>query len=538
MWELLEHAAARWPEAPALTSNEELWSFADLREAACAAADRLSSLGIGRGDKVAVWAANVPEWIFLEFGLPRLGAVLVTANTALGVDDLTYLLRDSDAKALVVGREVKGNDLRAILSGVDRRALPRLKHVVLAEEREVGSEGDTDPALSGVSPDPVPARPATGPLSDAVVYEDLPIATPHVPPAEVRLDDLINMQYTSGTTGFPKGVMLSSRNIVNNGWAIGRELGLGPEDRVLCQVPLFHCFGCVIAVLGAYTHGASVHLTRTFDPLESLRTIDRRKITTIYGVPTMFQALLDHAESDRFRVESLRTGMMAGAVCPPSLMRRLIDRWGVREMAVGYGLTETSPAVTITPRSDPPEERCGTVGVELPGVEVRLVDPDTGEDGERGELWVRGELVMLGYYGNPEATAETITPEGWLRSGDLAERLPGGRYRIVGRLKEMILRGGENVYPAEVEQAIRRHPQVAEVAVFGIPDERLGEQVACAIVPRPGAGLTAAELDAFLRERIARTKIPRRIEFVDALPLTASGKVQRYVLTERFGQVV
>lgn len=506
--ELLERAAARWPDALALTSGDLSWTFADLGEAACEAADKMAGLGIGRGDKVAVWAANVPEWIFLELGLPQLGAVLVTANTALGVDDLTYLLANCDAKALVVGQDVKGNDLRGILARVDRKALPRLEHVVLIEGGE---------------------------FPDALDYEKLPDRSPQLAAVDVGLDDLINMQYTSGTTGFPKGVMLSSRNIVNNGWAIGDALGLTPEDRVLCQVPLFHCFGCVIVVLGAYTHGAAVNLTRTFDPLESLRAIDRHGVTTIHGVPTMFQALLDHPEGDRFRVDTLRTGVMAGAVCPPLLMRRLIERWNVREMTVGYGLTETSPVVTVTPRSDPPEERCGTVGVEISCCEVKLVDPDSGAVGEKGELWVRGEQVMLGYYNQPAATREAVTTDGWLRTGDLAERLPAGRLRIVGRLKEMILRGGENIYPAEVEEAVRRHPDVADVAVFGIPEPRLGEQVACAIIRRPDSDLSAEQLDAFLRERISRTKIPRQIHFVDSLPLTASGKVQRYLLAERFG---
>ncbi|MFQ5690817.1 MAG: AMP-binding protein [Gemmatimonadota bacterium] len=525
--ELLERAARLWPDALALTYGDRRWTFEELLGEARSAARRLDALGVGAGDRVAVWAANVPEWIFLEFGLPRLGAVLVTANTALGVEDLAYLLGDCEAKALAMGKEVKGNDLRAIFARIDRRALPRLERVVLLE--------GADPAAN--PRDAEPGADPPGVLADALVYEDLPGGPDPRLEASARpgLDDVINMQYTSGTTGFPKGVMLSSRNIVNNGWHTGELLGLTPEDRVLCQVPLFHCFGCVIAVLGSFTHGATVHLTRSFDPLDSLQTIERHGITTIHGVPTMFQALLDHPRSGEFRFETLRTGIMAGAVCPASLMRQLIERWNVQEMTVGYGLTESSPLATATPRSDPPEERCGTVGVEIPGCEIKLVDPETGAVGPRGELWLRGELVMRGYYGKPEATKQAITPGGWLRTGDLAERVAGGRLRIVGRLKEMILRGGENVYPAEVEEAIRRHPDVAEAAVFGIPDARLGEQVACAIVRRPGSDLSADALEAFLRGRIARVKIPKRIEFVDELPLTASGKVQRYVLAERFG---
>ncbi|MEE8142456.1 MAG: AMP-binding protein, partial [Planctomycetota bacterium] len=347
------------------------------------------------------------------------------------------------------------------------------------------------------------------------------------------LDDLINMQYTSGTTGFPKGVMLSSRNIVNNGWCSGGAFSITEQDRVLCQVPLFHCFGCVIAILGAFTHGASVHLTRVFDPLDSLSTIERHQVTIIFGVPTMFQALLDHPEARRHHLSSLRTGTMAGAVCPPSLVRRVIEEWGVEEMTVGYGLTETSPGVSFTPRSDPVEIRCETVGAPIPETELRIVD-ESGREAKRGELWVRGSQVMLGYYKNPEETAKTITRDGWLRTGDLAERHSSGRYCIVGRIKEMICRGGENVYPAEVEEALRQHPAVGEVAVFGIPDTRLGEQVACAVVPAAGQKVLADDLVQFLRSRIARVKIPHVIEMVRELPLTASGKVQRFRLAEQF----
>lgn len=505
--ELVERAAERWPEGLALTHGERSWTFAQVAEEARAAADRLAGLGVRPGERVGVWAANLPEWVFLEFGIARLGAVLVTVNTALGRDDLGYLLADSGLSVLVAGREARGHDFTAVLRGLDRERLPGLRHVVLLEG---------------------------GDVPGARAWAELELPAAHVPAAPLGLDDLVNMQYTSGTTGFPKGVMLSSRNVVGNGWRTGRHLGLSPDDRVLCQVPLFHCFGCVATVLASYTHGASVHLVRTFDPALSLEAIERWGVTCVHGVPAMFQAMLDHPDAERRDLSRLRTGIMAGAVCPPSLMARLISRWNVREMTVGYGLTESSPALTYTPRDDPPQARCGTVGRPLPDTELRLVDPATGRDAERGELWARGEQVMLGYWGRPEATADAVVEGGWLRTGDLAERDREGRYRIVGRIKEMICRGGENVYPAEVEEAIRSHPAVADVAVFGVPDERLGETVGCCVVARAGARLDEKGVLWNLEGRIARSKIPKFVRVVDALPMTASGKVQRFVLSERY----
>lgn len=517
LFQVLAFAARTWPHRLALSAEPPPqraaeapaeMSFEELRAAALVAARKLLSLGVRPGDHVALWAANRVEWVVLEFALARLGAVLVTANTALGRDDLAYLLRQSEARFLLADSRVKGHDLLAVLRSLDRASLPHLERLALIEEEEF--EGAT--RWSALAPAP----------------ED------ELPPPPGDPDALINMQYTSGTTGFPKGVMLSSRNIVNNAWTCGQILGLSPEDRVLVQVPLFHCFGCVVAVLGAFTHGASIHLVPWFDPSWSLKVIRERAITCVHGVPTMFQALLDHPAAQESPIRSVRTGIMAGAVCPRSLMERLMRDWSVREMTIGFGLTEASPHVCYTPRDSDPELRCGTIGIPIPGTELRLVDPETGNVGERGEIQVRGEGIMLGYWRNESATREAILPGPWLRTGDMAERLPNGYYRIAGRLKEMVLRGGENIYPAEVEEAIRHHPAVAEVAVFGVPDARLGEELACAIVPRVGASLTLEELRGFLRERIARIKVPRFLEVVEALPLTASGKVQRFVLAQRW----
>jgi fatty-acyl-CoA synthase len=528
LFDVLEIAARTWPDRPALgerTVPEQspppkgrrrlLWhrtfgqrTFAQLHEEVLGVARKLVALGVRPGDHVALWAANRIEWVQLEFALARLGAVLVTANTALGREDLAYLLRQSEARFLIADSRVKGHDFLAVLRALDRASLPCLERIALLEEDD---------------------------LPDALRWSALAPAPPEaLPPPPRDPDALVNMQYTSGTTGFPKGVMLSSRNIVNNAWSCGQLLGLTPEDKVLVQVPLFHCFGCVVAVLGAFTHGASIHLIPWFDPQWALQTIRAQGITCVHGVPTMFQALLDHADAQREPIRSVRTGIMAGAVCPRSLMERLIRDWGAREMTIGFGLTEASPHVCYTPRDSDPELRCGTIGIPIPGTRVRLVDPETGEEAERGEIQLQGEGIMLGYWRNEQATRDAILPGPWLRTGDMAERLPNGYLRIAGRLKEMVLRGGENIYPAEVEEAVRHHPAVAEVAVFGVPDERLGEELACAIIPRPGASITLEELRAFLLERIAKIKVPRYLEVVEALPLTASGKVQRFVLTRRW----
>lgn len=508
VFEVLDRAAATWPDRLALTYEDREWTYGELRDEALAAAARMHAVGVGAGDHVALWAANLPEWVFLEFGLARLGAVLVTVNTAFARDDLSYLLRHSNASVLVAGREARGNDFLATIRGLDRDALPRLQRIVLLEG---------------------------GSIEGAIAFADLDDDVAALPTVKVSLDQCINMQYTSGTTGFPKGVMLSSRNVVNNAARTAHHGGYGPDDRTLCQVPLFHCFGCVVAVLSSMVCGASVHLTRVFDPADSLATIRRRGITIVHGVPAMFQALLEADDGAAEPIRTVRTGIMAGAACPPALVRRVVQTWHADELAPGFGLTEASPAVTMTPLDSPLDRRCDAVGVAIDDTELCLVDLATGAAADRGELRVRGEQVMLGYYANEEATAAAITADGWLRTGDIAERDADGRYRIVGRIKEMICRGGENIYPAEVEEAIRGHEAVEDVAVFGVPDERVGETVACAIVPRPGCSIGVDEIVGYLGGRISKPKMPAVVHVVDALPMTASGKIKRFELTKRFG---
>lgn len=511
VFELLEHAAAKWPGDAGLVFEDATFTWSETREASLDAAARLAGLGVRRGDVVAVWSANNPAWIALEFGLARLGAVLVTVNTSFGVEDLAYVLRHSGAKVLCTGREAKGHDLLGVLRALDRTALPDLRSVVLLEG---------------------------GALEGALPFEDLACDRSTIPHERPAIDDCINMQYTSGTTGFPKAVMLSSRNLVGNARRTAGHAALTEDDRVLCHVPLFHCFGCVVAVLASTCAGARICLTRVFDPSDSLRVIRRHGVTVVHGVPAMFRALLDADDPAAPPIRTVRTGIMAGAPCPPSLVRRVLDTWRAVGIAPGFGLTEASPAVTYMPFEANDEQRCTTVGIPLDGTEIRLVDPETGRVGDAGEIQVRGDQVMLGYFRDEKATRAAITEDGWLATGDLGDRRSDGYYRVVGRIKEMICRGGENVYPAEVEEAVRSHPDVADAAAFGVPDDKLGETVACAVIPVAAASAPdRAAIAEYLAGRVAKVKVPAYVYVVDTLPMTASGKIQRYRLTERFGRI-
>ena len=502
------------PDHEALVySNRNLrWTFRALEQEARLIARGLIAAGVARGDRVAVWATNVPEWIVLQFALAKAGAVLVTVNTSLRSREIEYLLRQSETSTLVTIAGFRGVDYMAEF----RQARP-------TPVKQVFFIGDACP-------------------SDATPYEQLRAMAERVSERElderestVGVDDVINMQYTSGTTGFPKGVMLSSRNIVNNGYWIGAGLGYTPSDRLCLCVPLFHCFGCVLGVLAAYTHGACLCPIEAFDPVRVLETVDREKCTSLYGVPTMFLAELEHPEFDRFRTDSLRTGIMAGALCPEPLMRRVIDKMHLPELTIVYGLTETSPGLTQTPRDADLIERTQTVGRVMPETEVRIVDPQTGADaaiGADGELWARGYVVMQGYYKMPDATSAAITSDGWLRSGDQASIDEDGRIRITGRIKDIIIRGGENIAPKEVEDVLRTHPAIADASVYAVKSEFFGEDVAAALRLHPGRTLDLKDVRAFCRDRLARFKIPHFIRIVDDFPLTASGKIQKFRLRE------
>jgi len=512
--QLLSRLAASLPGNEALVYSDRnlRWTFRELEREARLIARGLIAAGVERGGRVAVWATNVPEWIVLQFALAKAGAVLVTVNTSLRAREIEYLLRQSESSMLFTIAGFKGVDYMA-----------ELREANAANVRRVFFIGDPCPA-------------------DATPYADLRTLAASVSDADldareaaVGVDAVINMQYTSGTTGFPKGVMLSSRNIVNNGYWIGEGLGYTPSDRLCLCVPLFHCFGCVLGVLAAYTHGACLCALEFFDAKGVLETVDREKCTALYGVPTMFLAELEHPEFARFDTSSLRTGIMAGALCPEPLMRRVIDQMRMKELTIVYGLTETSPALTQTPRDADLVERTQTVGRVLPEVEIRIVDPQAGTDvpaGQSGELWARGYVVMKGYYQMPEATAAAITPDGWLRSGDQASMDEGGRVRITGRIKDIIIRGGENIAPKEVEDVLRDHPAIADASVYAVTSEFFGEEVAAALRLHPGQTADPEEVQAFCRDRLARFKVPRFIRIVDAFPQTASGKIQKFRLRE------
>jgi len=526
---LLTELAAALPDNPALLyETSPRFTFAELEREANTIARGLIAAGVEPGERVVVWSTNVPEWVVLQFALAKIGAILVTANTALRARDIDYLIRQSEAATVVTIAGFRDVDYVAALReiGADAGRVPSLRRLIF-----VGR---------GVPPGFMP-------------YEALRAGASGVPhsvldarSAAVSVDDVINMQYTSGTTGFPKGVMLSSRNIVNNGEALGAGIGLTAADRLCLCVPLFHCFGCVIGVLGAYTHGACLCPIEVFDPKRVLETVHRERCTALYGVPTMFLAELEHPEFEKFDLTSLRTGVMAGSLCPVSLMRRVVDEMHMPEVTIAYGLTEASPGITLTPRDARLDLRCQTVGVVLPELEVKIIDSATGAEqgvGERGELCCRGYNVMKGYYNNPEATAKAIDADGWLHSGDEASIDADGYVSITGRIKDLIIRGGENISPKEIEDCLREHPAVADAYVYGLPDEFFGEIVAAAVRlkseevrPKPdatSAGRIEQDLILWCTDRLARFKIPKFVRLVSEFPMTASGKIQKYKLREQ-----
>ena len=537
--DLLTRLARALPDREALVYGEApRLTFAALEQEARTIARGLMALGVARGERVVLWSTNVPEWVVLQFAVAKAGAILVTANTSLRGRDVDYLLRQSEAATLITIRGFRDvdyvNELAAI--GAMAGGIPPLERIIFLSRRSADSAkadiGEQTPA--GLIP-----------------YDDLRAAAPRVSEAELDArsagigpDDVINMQYTSGTTGFPKGVMLSSRNIVNNGEAMGRLLGYTPADRLCLCVPLFHCFGCVIGVLGAFTHGACLCPVVAFDPTRVLETVHRERCTALYGVPTMFIAELECPDFKQYDLSSLRTGVMAGALCPEPLMRRVMRDMHLPEITIAYGMTESSPGITMTPRDSSIAQRSQTVGPVLPELEVKIVDPVTGgtrAPGERGELCCRGYNVMKGYYNNPEATRAAIDADGWLHTGDEASLDPDGCFRITGRIKDIIIRGGENIAPKEIEDRLREHAAVADAYVYGVADPFFGEAVAAAVRLKPEVrlkveatdeGIAADDLIAWCADELAKFKVPRYIQFVPEFPMTASGKIQKYKLRE------
>ncbi len=485
------------------------------------AARALMALGVSRGEHVGIWATNWPQWVVLQFAAAHMGAVLVNVNPAYRAHELRYVLQQADITALFLTDRYKTSNYFDILAEVcpepGRSAdCPRLRHVVsIQEARRPGMMAWSEFLAN----------------ADTVAEAALDRRT-----EELRPEDVVNIQYTSGTTGFPKGAMLTHRNLLMNAYYIGQRMAFSERDRLCIPVPFYHCFGCVLGTLTCVVYGAAMVVpAESFDPLATLQAVQDERCTAIYGVPTMFIAELSHPRFSEFELGSLRTGIMAGSPCPIEVMRAVGDRMGARELTIGYGLTEASPIITQTATTDDLEHRVATVGRPIPGVEVRIVAPGSLEPlppGEQGELIARGHGIMKGYYNKPAETAAAITPDGWLHSGDLALETPDGYYRITGRIKDMIIRGGENVYPREIEEYLFTHPAILDVQVVGLPDERFGEEVCAWVRLRPGMALTEEELRAYCRGRIAHFKVPRYVVLVDEYPTTVTGKVQKFRLRE------
>ena len=508
--ENLRHTVERHPDREALVVRSQSYrvTYRQLYDATSVLARALIASGIEPRDRVGIWSPNRFEWVVTQFATARAGAILVNINPAYKSAELGYALRQSGVKLLLLAKEFRGSDYVALLREV-RPECPDLHEALVLDD-------DWNDLL---------ARGAA--------VTDAELATRE---SALQFDDPINIQYTSGTTGFPKGATLSHHNILNNGFFIGETLGYAENDRVCIPVPFYHCFGMVLGNLACTTHGACMVIPgESFDPLAVLETTAAERCTALYGVPTMFIAELTHPRFAEFDLTSLRTGIMAGSPCPVEVMKKVQSLMHMPEVTICYGMTETSPVSTQSLLDDPLEKRVSTVGRVHPHVEIKIVDPETGgirEHGVTGELCTRGYSVMLGYWDNDAATAEAIDAAGWMHTGDLATMDADGYVNIVGRIKDMIIRGGENVYPREVEEYLLTHPDVVDAQVIGVPSERYGEEVMAWVRARPESALTGDALKAFCKGRIANYKIPAYWRFVDAFPMTVTGKVQKFRMRE------
>ncbi|PLX92045.1 MAG: AMP-binding protein [Desulfuromonas sp.] len=526
---ILEEMGRRYPENDALVYPDRglRLNYAEFNALCDRVAKGLIKLGVKKGDHLSIWATNVPEWVILQFASAKIGAVLVTVNTSYKSAELEYVLEQSDSTLLFLVQGFKDTDYVATLNQV----VPEL-----AEKREGGLKCGKLPFLQQVVY--IGEETPAGMLNFSIL-EDMgkDVSDAELAALKATLDEheVINMQYTSGTTGFPKGVMLTHHNIVNNGFNIGECMKFTEKDRLCIPVPFFHCFGCVLGVLACVTHGTTMVPVETFNPEAVLKTIEAEKCTAVHGVPTMFIAELEHPDFSNYDLSSLRTGIMAGSNCPIEVMKRVIRDMNASEITIAYGQTESSPVITQTRTDDPIELRVATVGRVLPNVEMKIVDIETGETlptGKQGELCTRGYLVMKGYYKMPEETSRAIDSDGWLHTGDLAVMDENGYTKITGRIKNMIIRGGENIYPREIEEFLYTHPKISDIQVYGVPDRKYGEQVMAAIVVKKGESLSSDEVKEFCRGRIANYKVPYYVKFVDEYPMTASGKIQKFKLRD------
>jgi fatty-acyl-CoA synthase len=526
----LDRAAAKWGDRLALVDRgqEVRFTWSELRERTDRLALGFLDLGLETGDRIGIWSLNRFEWTLVQFAAARIGLVLVTINPAYRLSELEYALKDSGCSALVLAPAFKTSDylgmIRTLMPEMDAArdgtvhsaTLPALRHVIqLGPDPITGAISFDEVEAQGQGRDPARLR-AIGELLGA--------------------DDPINIQFTSGTTGAPKGVTLSHRNILNNGYFTGKGIDLTCEDKVCIPVPLYHCFGLSMGNLACLTHGAAmVYPGEGFDPLATLQTVADERCTALYGVPTMFIAELDQPRFGEFDLTSLRTGIMAGSPCPIEVMRKVADRMHMTEVTICYGMTETSPVSFQSGTRDPLERRVSTVGRVHPHLEVKIVDEhgETVPRGTAGELCTRGYSVMLGYWGRPGQTSDVKDAEGWMHSGDLATIDEEGFCNIVGRIKDMVIRGGENLYPREIEEYLYRHPAIRDVQVFGVPDDRYGEELCAWVIVQEGSDLDADGLRAFCTGQIAHQKIPRYIRFVESFPLTVTGKAQKFLMREQ-----
>ena len=527
--QVLDRMVEEFPDQYAFkfTTLDYTRTYSQFRDDVDQFARSLIALGVKKGDKVAIWATNVPAWFITFWATTKIGAILVTMNTAYKIHEAEYLLRQSDTHTLVMIDGYRDSNYAGIIAelcpelaelgsgkSLHAKRLPFLRHVITVGYRQKG----------------------------CLTWEEAQLYAAQTPEEELRKraaavdkHDVCNMQYTSGTTGFPKGVMLTHYNVVNNGKAIGDCMDLSTADRMMIQVPMFHCFGMVLAMTASMTHGATLHPLPYFSPKSSLSCINSEHVTCFHGVPTMFIAMLNHEDFPKTDFSYMRTGIMAGSPCPIKVMEEVVEKMHMPQICITYGQTEASPATTMSHTTDSLETRVNTVGSPIFGVECKIVDPETGEelgDDQDGEFCARGYNIMKGYYKMPEATAKAIDEDGWLHSGDLLRRLPDGNYKVTGRLKDMIIRGGENLYPKEIEDFLYTHPDVEDVQVIGVPDAQYGEEAMACVIPREGSGLTEEILRKFCMERIAKHKVPRYFRFVDAFPMNAAGKILKYKMRE------
>lgn len=488
----------------------------------------LIALGVKPGDHVSIWATNVPQWYITFWAATKIGAVLVTVNTAYKIHEAEYLLRQSDTHTLVMIDGYKDSNYVEIIrelcpeletatpgEPLHLKRLPFLRNIITVDSKQKGClTWDEAIALS----------------------EKVPVTEVYRRASSLSKDDVCNMQYTSGTTGFPKGVMLTHYNVVNNGKCIGDCMDLSTADRMLIHVPMFHCFGMVLAMTASVTHGTTMCPLPAFSPKNSLAAINQEKITCCHGVPTMFIAMLGHEDFDKTDFSHMRTGIMAGSPCPVKVMQDVLDKMNMKEITIVFGQTEASPGCTQSRVDDPVDVRVNTVGRALPGVECKIVDPETGADLPDdcdGEFVARGYNIMKGYYKMPEATAAAIDKDGWLHTGDLARRDSNGNYKITGRIKDMIIRGGENIYPKEIEDFLYTHPKIRDVQVIGVPDKQYGEEIMACIILKEGETMTVEEVKEYTLSHMAKHKTPRYVDFVTEFPMNAAGKIMKYKMREQ-----